>query len=92
MEKHAPGGIVIDFSEYGYKACTAKEVIEKEGSRAALNKAKKMKSLGTVLGVDFLECSVGTVGLFYDGKAGAWGDFSPSHIFTTQIVMSSGGT
>lgn len=92
MEKLAPGGIAIDFSEYGYKACTALEVIKNEGSRAALNKAGKMKSLGTVLGVDFLECSVGKVGLFYDGKKGIWEDFAPSHIFTTQILLSGGDT
>jgi hypothetical protein len=66
MEQFAPGGIVIDYTGAGYKACSADVVIAAGGSRNELEKLGAMRPLGQLLSRDFLECRVGRVGLFFD--------------------------
>ncbi len=66
MENLAPGGIVIDYSEIGYSACTSKEVIEAQGNRKSVHSGGSLKSLAEILSRDFLDCNVGHRGLYYD--------------------------
>lgn len=66
MEQHTPGGIVMDFSQRGYKACPAQSVVRAEGNRRVLTEEGQMRGLGQILGDDFLNCTIGTIGLYFD--------------------------
>ncbi|MEW6639722.1 MAG: hypothetical protein AB1586_04385 [Pseudomonadota bacterium] len=59
-------GIAIDYTDKGYGACRATDVIECEGIKVALRKKGKLESLGQILANDFLDCDIGTPDLFYD--------------------------
>ena len=49
-----------------------------------------MKPLGQLLGVDFLECRIGKIGLFFDPETERYfeGDnmVEPRHAITTRVV------
>lgn len=66
MEKTTPGGLVIDYSQTGYKACPAYAVIEAKGSRTLLDRTHPARPLGQILSRDFLGCTLGIPNLFFD--------------------------
>lgn len=68
MEQLTPGGIVIDFSPSGYSACSAKAAIAAGGSRRQSDRFGSVRPLGQILSRDFLECTIGTRGLYFDPK------------------------
>lgn len=95
MEHASPGGIVIDFSSSGYKACTTADVIASNGSRTVADRHHSIKSLQQILCYDFLDCRVGRRGLFFDPKietlAHRLDFFNPVHIFTTIVEKRKWG-
>jgi hypothetical protein len=90
MERMNPGGLVIDYTANGYKACTAKAVVEAKGHRATVEKYGAMRSLGQVLSRDFLECTIGTRGLYFDPDRELYArvaDGPDLDVITTQITQ-----
>ncbi len=88
MERQTPGGIVIDFSRNGYKACSAAAVIAADGSRRTINSGVGMRGLGQVLGGDFLNCSIGTIGLYFDPEREVYDRHEQRlHLITTRIEI-----
>jgi hypothetical protein len=66
MRRSVGGGIVIDYTPNGYSACEIEHVIESRGNRKAVAQGGHMHPLGQILANEFLECSVGIQGLYYD--------------------------
>jgi hypothetical protein len=62
------GGIVIDYTPNGYKACEIAHVIETHGNRRAVDRAGHLEPLGQLLAHRFLDCQVGIQGLYYDDQ------------------------
>lgn len=96
MEGATPGGIVIDFGPTGYKACTAKAAIAASGNRRSVEKFGAMRPLGQVLSRDFLDCSIGRRGLYYDPEREWYQqrpsiDYKPLHIITTDVAIKPWG-
>lgn len=88
MERFTPGGIVIDFNHTGYEACSAKDVIQENGSKPQLKKSGKLHRLGQLLGNEFLDCKIGTRGLFFDKEIEQYKVSEDGiHIISTQIIM-----
>jgi hypothetical protein len=84
MEQHTPGGIVIDFSEIGYSACSAKIAASQGGSRRNIS----MSNLGDLLATDFLNCKIGTIGLFFDTQKEKYlNRKSDFHIISTEVEL-----
>lgn len=84
------GGIVINFTPNGYEACPTSAATQFGGSHPMVKKAGMLKSLGQILADDFLNCTVGTVGLFFDRDTerfvGADGQpLKPANAITTVI-------
>jgi hypothetical protein len=92
MELHVPGGVIIDYSNEGYRACSAQAAVAANGSRPQVDRFGVMKRLGQVLSTDFLECTIGKVGLFYDNGSERFGAFpdseQPLEVITTTIRQS----
>jgi hypothetical protein len=86
MEENTPGGLVIDYSPTGYKACRAKTIIDSNGSREIADRDGAMRPLGQVLSRDFLECTIGTVGLYYDPEREIYVSPSDIDVITTKII------
>lgn len=84
MELHTPGGIIIDFRATGYTACMADSILASGGSRNNF----PMQNLGELLATDFLNCKIGTKGLFFDTKKKAYDNREKDfHIITTEIEL-----
>lgn len=89
MEQVSPGGLVIDYSPAGYKACPAKAVVAAGGRRSNVDRYGVMRSLGQVLSRDFLECTIGTKGLYFDPAKELYGqiqEWDGLDLITTQIT------
>jgi hypothetical protein len=86
MEEHTPGGLAIDYSPNGYKACRAKAVIDAQGRREHADRNGAMRPLGQVLGDDFLECTIGTIGLYYDPEREIYASRDDIELITTKII------
>lgn len=56
----------MNFTGHGYEACSTKVAVAFGGSYPKVEKAKKIRPLGQMLANEFLNCTVGTVGLFFD--------------------------
>ncbi|WP_420590070.1 hypothetical protein [Bacterioplanoides sp.] len=95
MEKATPGGIVIDFSSNGYKACTARDVIASLGNRNTANRHSSVRSLEQFLSHDFLDCHIGRRGLSYNPQTERFSNLyleeKPVHIITTEVKRSQWG-
>jgi hypothetical protein len=90
MLREAGQGIAIDYSPRGYTACTAEDVVTMDGRKSALQTAGRMRPLGQILGNDFLDCTIGRPGLFYDEateRFAAPRDVPPSieHVLGTSV-------
>ncbi len=86
MERHTPGGIVVDFSRRGYMACPAQSVVRVEGERRVLTEKGQLRELGKVLGDDFLNCTIGTLGLYFDPEREVYvGQGQGLHLVTTNV-------
>ncbi len=90
MEQTTGEGLVIDYSSTGYKACSTSIAIETHGNRTEANRLGAMKPLGQMLGVEFLECRIGEIGLYYDQDKERYtrreAIIQPAHAITTRIV------
>lgn len=86
MQHETPGGIVVDFESTGYSACPAQAVVAAKGNRTQVKASGQLRSLGQILGNDFLECTIGVKGLFYDAKNASF-VVEPEfpHVITTFI-------
>jgi len=86
MQQHTGSGIVIDYSAWGYRACSAGLVVEARGNRRTLDQQNQMRSLGQVLANDFLNCTIGTRGLFFDSDTELFSLAEhDQHLITTYI-------
>lgn len=90
MQRETPGGIVVDFESTGYMACPAQTVVAANGNKAQVKASGHLRSLGQILGNDFLECTIGVKGLFYDAKKETF-VMRPAfpHVITTSIQRVS---
>lgn len=88
MERHTPGGIVVDFNRRGYMACPAQAVLRVEGERRVLTEEGQLRGLGQVLGTDFLNCTIGTLGLYFDPEREVYvGQGQGLHLLTTNVEI-----
>lgn len=89
-------GLVIDYSATGYKSCRTGVAIETHGSRIEASRRGAMKPLGQILGVEFLECKIGKIGLFYDLERERYVQgkvvVQPAHAITTRIIKEGHAT
>ena len=89
MLETAGDGIVIDFGPNRFSACRAEDVVHNQANRKLIDRAGKTRPLGQLLGDDFLDCHIGTPGLFFDPTTEAWeGAISPpkvEHVITTRV-------
>jgi hypothetical protein len=84
------GGIVVNFTPSGYEACTTKAAARAKGKYGLVKQAGEIKPLGQILANDFLNCTVGTVGLLFDigteRFVGADGlQIAPANAITTVV-------
>src|ERR1051326_69266 len=90
IEASTGEGIVVDYTTTGYRACSTGVVVEARGNRNEVERRGGMKPLGQLLGVDFLECRIGKIGLFFDPETERYfkGDnmVEPRHAITTRVV------
>lgn len=88
MERNTAGGIVIVFTRSGYSGCSASAVIEAGGNRQVANSMGAIKPLGQILGDDFLNCSIGTKGLYYDPQMEQFLNIERTlHLVTTKVSI-----
>jgi hypothetical protein len=90
IEASTGEGIVVDYTTTGYRACPTGLAVKARGNRREVERLNGTKPLGQLLGVDFLECRIGTIGLFFDPEAERYfqGDnmLEPRHAITTHVV------
>jgi hypothetical protein len=93
MLNSAGDGLIIDFSPLGYSACSALDAIQSEGRISAVKASGRLRDLGHVFADDFLECSIGVEGLYYDPirQIFAYED-SPAHTISTEIKILKAAT
>lgn len=95
MIESAGDGIVIDYRPNHYSACLAHDVVHNQANRKLIDQAGAAHSLGQLLGNDFLDCTVGRVGLFFDPETETWQTETAvppppvEHIITTRILTQS---
>jgi len=94
MIRACGNGLVVEYTPSGYSGLPAAAVADSTGKRAEL--AHHEKALGQWLANDFLDCSIGQEGLYFDpdqeqfvGVAPAQ-PMSPGHIVSTEVVRLSG--
>lgn len=92
MEARFDSGLVIDFTSSGYKACTVRAAVASHGSRPAADRYGAMRPLGQILSRDFLDCTVGTIGLYFDPEQEEFaveGNLAlGGHLITTEIAFT----
>jgi hypothetical protein len=86
----AGDGIVIDYTDHGYTACSASSVILAHGQRTEAIKAGAVQPLGQALANEFLNCEIGKKGLFFnpDDESFQQLETPPTHLITTSIVRA----
>ena len=89
MQSSTGEGLIIDFTPNGYSACGSSLVAEVNGNRREVERRRGTRPLGVTLGIDFLNCTVGHVGLFYDAETERYMDndnlVPPRHELTTSV-------
>ena len=87
MDSGVAPGIVVEYLPGHYSACLTRDVLAHGGSKRAIVRSGSMHALGELLAGDFLDCTVGTRGLFYDGEHEVFAT-APSdlHIMTTEVL------
>lgn len=94
IEASTGEGNVVDYTITGYRACSTGVAVEARGNRQEVERRGEMKPLGQLLGVDFLECRIGKIGLFFDPETERYfeGDnmVEPRHAITTRVVARRG--
>ncbi|MXW91629.1 MAG: hypothetical protein F4Z47_07505 [Rhodospirillaceae bacterium] len=93
MQKISKSGIVIDYTKIGYTACDVQDVIDADGYKTKVKKDGKLAQLGQTLGEEFLGCSIGQQGLYYDTESKKilgtdFPEISTTHIVSAIIVHS----
>jgi hypothetical protein len=90
LMRQCGGGIVIDYTSRGYFAANAQDVVDARGKRSTVAE-KGLRPLSVVLGTQFVDCSVGRVGLYYDADeerfVGADLPTAPKHVFQTLVQL-----
>lgn len=89
MQSSTGEGLIIDFTPNGYSACGSSLVAEVNGDRREVDRQRGTRPLGVTLGIDFLNCTVGRVGLFYDSEKERYMEndnlVPPRHALTTIV-------
>jgi hypothetical protein len=90
MIKETGSGIVVDYASSGYTGCNAQHVVQEAGGKRELRRKNLIRPLGQILGNEFLSCTIGVKGLFYDVDKGQFvSDESASdqveHVIGTSI-------
>lgn len=94
MVRSTHTGLIVNYKKDKFDACAAKTAVEAEGSIELAEKAGSVKSLGQLLGNDFLDCKIGAEGLFFDPETEKFltVKFPPlpiSHLITTVVRENS---
>jgi len=94
INKSLGSGIVVNFTANGYEVCSTKAAAQRAGRHGLVKEAGLLKPLGQLLGNEFLDCTVGRIGLFYDPDAeqfiGEDGNpLEPANAITTVIRRGS---
>jgi hypothetical protein len=63
LQQYFKTGIVVRYARDGYQGVDIREIVAEDGFTALPKPTPK--KLGTVLGEDFLHCTVGREGLYY---------------------------
>lgn len=66
LESSISGGLVVDYSPSGYRACTTAAAVAAGGNAIEVQRARAFQSLGKTLANDFLDCTVGSIGMYFD--------------------------
>lgn len=90
MLETAGDGIVIDYRKDLYSACRAEDVLHSQADRRVADRAGKIQPLGQMLANDFLDCTIGKPGLFFDPETERWqADVirppAIKHVITTRV-------
>lgn len=93
MKQELHGGLVVDFTEKGYRACPVEAVIEAKGSRQQVDRFGLMRPLGQILSHEFLDCTIGIQGLYFDPRREEFvhGDEMGQHLITTEVQIKGEG-
>ncbi len=94
MIETAGDGIVIDFRKDQYSACRAEDVVHNQADRRLVDRLGKVRPLGQLLADDFLDCTIGKPGLFFDPVTETWQTdvINPpavKHVITTRVTELS---
>ena len=93
MTAYSSSAIVVDYSDSGYRAVAAVEVIEVGGNRRAIKAGSDVR-LAEILGVEFVYCRRGDVGVYWNPKTRSLqsdlGDLQsrwlvPRHVMSTVV-------
>jgi hypothetical protein len=80
-------GLIVEYTQSGYKSISAMDVVERRGRKRALQSAEH--PLGQVLGNEFLECRAGIQGLYYNADTEEFETETPvpppEHVITTAV-------
>ena len=87
MLDSAGDGLIIDFSPLGFSACSAADAIQSEGRISTVKASGRLRDLGHVFADDFLECSIGVGGLYYDPIRQIFDYEPPTHTISTEVKM-----
>lgn len=90
MMRAAGEGLVINYGPHGYTAYKADRVIEADGR---IPRAERAPALGQILANEFLDCTIGQEGLFFDVDKGRFRQSSmprrePEHVIETTIFVT----
>ena len=91
IERSLAGGIVVNYTANGYEACTTEAAYRFKGKYGLAKQAGEIQPLGQLLANDFLNCTKGSVGLFFDRRTERfYGDdgrqIAPATAITTSIT------
>lgn len=95
MLRSSGTGVIIDFKEDGYEACSAEHLVEQRGSKRMLRVKGQVQSLESVLADDFLDCRIGQRNLSYDEMKERFQTGIPTvlnHLITTDVQRLKRGS
>lgn len=93
MESTTPGGVVINYTPDGYRACPARNVVATGAQVESADFLSAVQPLGQLLGSEFLYCRIGTIGLYFDPLKEEYriAPAEPSMALITTVVRASAG-
>jgi len=89
IEHSLGSGLVLNFTDHGYEACSTQAALAARGNRRQVERDRELRPLGEILGNDFLNCTIGSIGLFFDPESerfnNASNELPPANAITTIV-------